>query len=112
MRASPDLRTGILSISLPQEFYRSALRNQIVETGGFPAKLDAFQNQGNSLTHTDAHGAEGIFAISTQELIERRGHQPRAASTERVTDGNRATVGIDVRRVVRNFKLAQHCQRL
>src|SRR5260370_41096366 len=108
MRASPDSRTGILSISLPQEFYRSALRNQIVETGGFPAKLNSFQNQGNSLTHTDAHGAERIFAISTQALIERRGHQPRPASTEKATDANRATGWINARSGVRNFKLAHH----
>src|SRR6266481_9124505 len=111
MRASPDLRTGILSISPAGILPRRAAKPG-VETVAFPAKLDAFQNQGNSLTHTDAHGAKRISAVGAQELIERRGYQPRAASAQRVPDSNRTTVGIDVRRVVWNFQLAQHCQRL
>src|SRR5713226_2958319 len=100
MRASPDLRTGIELIFLPRKFCRTSQRSQTM--------LDAFQNESNSLAHADAHGAESIFAIGAQELIERRGHQPRAAGAERVTDGNRATVGIYVRGVVWNFQIVQH----
>src|SRR5260370_19910025 len=32
-------------------------------------------------SHADAHGAERIFAIGTQELIQRRGHQPRCINS-------------------------------
>src|SRR5882757_7688589 len=36
--------------------------------GSFPAKLDAFQDQGNSLAYADAHGAERISAVGAPAL--------------------------------------------
>src|SRR5712664_377796 len=74
--------------------------------------LNTFQNHGNSLAHTDAHGAERISAIGSQELIERGGYKPRAASTQGVPESNRTAVWVHARRVVRNSQFAQDSQRL
>src|SRR5260370_36003872 len=71
------------------------------------AILDAFENQGNSLAHTDAHGAEGISTIGSQELIDRCGYKPRATGAQRVAESNRTAVRIPVRRVVRTYQLPQ-----
>src|SRR5260370_18787551 len=40
----------------------------------FLPMLDAFENQSNPLTHTDAHRAQRISAVGRQKLIERSGH--------------------------------------
>src|SRR6266566_4814349 len=98
MRASPDLRMGIEIVPSP--------------AGILPAMLDALQNHGNSLADTDAHGAERIFAVCTQELVERGGNKPRAAGAQGVPESNRTTVRIHVRSVVRDSQFAQHGQRL
>ena len=74
--------------------------------------LDAFENERNSLAHTDAHGAERRFSIRSQKLIERGGYKTRAAGTQGMAESNRTTVGIHVRRVVWNSEFAQHRQRL
>src|SRR5258708_1230116 len=100
MRASPDLRMGIEIFPSPPEI----LPRQ--------AMLDALQNQGNSLADTDAHGAERIFAVCAQELVERGGNKPRAAGTQGVPESNRATVRIHVLGVVWDSQFPQHGQRL
>src|SRR5260370_37354045 len=76
------------------------------------AILDAFQNEGNSLAHTDARGAERVSTIGSQELIERRGYRPRAAGTQGMPESNRTTVRIHLRHVAGNSQLAQDSQRL
>jgi len=86
-------------ILLPWKVFRSSRRGQIM--------LDAFQNQGNSLAYTDTHGAERVFAFCAQELVERCGYKTSAAGAQRVADGDRATVWIDVRGVVWNSQFAQ-----
>src|SRR5260370_42665831 len=96
MRASPDLRMGIEIVPSPAEI----LPRQ--------AMLDALQNQGNSLADTDAHGAERIFAVCAQELVERGGNKPRAAGAQGVPESNCTTVRIHVRRVVRDSQFTQH----
>src|SRR5260370_34815826 len=72
------------------------------------ALLDAFENQGNSLAHTDAHGAERISTIRSQKLIERCGYKPRATGAQRVPERNRTAVRIHVLGVVWNSPSAQH----
>src|SRR5882762_630720 len=105
---------GIELILLPQEFCpgsRRPLGRQWILLEA-PAELHAFQNQGNSLAYTNAHGAERISAIGSQELVERGGYEPRAAGTQWVPESNRTAVRVDVRRVVRNYQFAQDSQRL
>src|SRR6266550_466743 len=97
MRASPDLRMGIELILLPR---RPRLEIRASRSPG--VALDAFENQGNSLAHTDAHGAERKSAIGSQKLVERGGYKPRAGSTQGVPKSDRTTVRIHVRRVARN----------
>src|SRR6266852_1052160 len=74
--------------------------------------LDAFQNQGDSLAHTDAHGAQRIFSLCAHKLVERGGYKPCSAGTEGVSYGDRTAVWIYVRRVVWNSQFAQDGQRL
>ena len=56
--------------------------------------LDAFQNQGNALANTDAHGAKRVFAFGAQKLIERGGYQARAAGAQWMPDSNGATLSL------------------
>src|ERR1700732_322082 len=68
---------------------------RLKENGSFleaQAMLDAFENQGNSLAYTDAHGAESVFSICPYELVERGGNKSRAAGAQRVAESNRTTV--------------------
>src|SRR6267154_1552715 len=97
MRASPDLRIGIELILLPR---RPRLEIRASRSPG--VALDAFENESNSLAHADAHGAERISAVGSQELVERRGYKPRAAGAQGMPECNRTAVGVHVRRVVRN----------
>src|SRR5229473_710329 len=114
MWASPDSRMGIELILLPRELSSA---HALAGYGKFGftepgVALDAFQNESNSLAHADAHGAERVSTVSPQKLVERGGYKPRAAGTQGVSEGNRATVRIYVRRVVWNSQFAQHRQRL
>src|SRR5271157_3200058 len=93
-----------------------------LSTGGGPAisqhwhhapfPSDAFENYGNALAHADAHGAERVTPFSAQQLIERRGHQARATGAERMADSDGPAIGIDVRGIVREAKLAKDGERL
>src|SRR6266446_7411397 len=115
MRASPDLKMGIELILLPRKFYFCSRAGPVLEISASRSPgvvLNAFENQRNSLAHTDAHGAERIFSLCTHELIERRSRKTRAAGAQGVPESNRAAVRIHVRRVVRNSQFAQHGQRL
>src|SRR5882762_7292772 len=115
MRASPDLRMGIELILLPRKFYSCSRAGPVLE---IPASrspgvvLNTFENQRNSLADADAHGAERISALGSQEMVERRGHKTRAAGAQGVPESNRATVWVHMRRVVRDSQFAQRGQRL
>jgi len=63
--SSPDLRMGMELTLLTKELYCGSLSGQssYARLLGRRSVLDAFQNQGNSLAHTDAHSAERIFSI-------------------------------------------------
>src|SRR5882762_5589259 len=94
---------------------RKTTRLRLEENGSFSKRrpmLDAFENKGNSLAHTDAHGAERISAVGSQKLIEGRGYEPRAAGTQGVAESNGTTVWIHVRCVVWNSQFTQDSQRL
>src|SRR6267143_5027914 len=95
MRESPESRMGI-ELTLPVK--------------GIILRLDTFQNQGNSLAYADAHGAQRVFSLCAQELVERRGDKARAAGSQRMTDGDGTAIWIHVRRVVWNSQFAQDSQ--
>src|SRR5208283_1954687 len=89
-----------------------------LSTGGGPAisqhrhhsafPSDAFENYGNPLANADAHGAKRVTSFSAQQLIERGGHQAPSARAKRMSDGDGAAIGIDVRGIVRQAKLAKN----
>src|SRR4029450_573987 len=74
--------------------------------------LDSLNRQRHALPDADAHGGQRALAASVEQLMRRgeRGPSPRQA--ERMTKRNRAAVGIHMRGVIRESKLAQACERL
>src|SRR5205807_10026947 len=74
--------------------------------------LRALEDDGDALAHADAHSAKGVTAFGAEELIERGGDEAGATSTERVADGDGASVGIDVGRVVGNTQVAENRESL
>ena len=70
------------------------------DTSRLPGNRDclvgqAFNNQRNALAHADAHGAQGIAALTLLQFMQGGGHQPCAAHAQRMTEGNGAAVGVD-----------------
>src|SRR3546814_3180495 len=61
----------------------------------FRSTLNSFDHQRDALAHTNAHGAQRIAALDPVQLVDGGGDQPRAARAQRMTQRNRATVGID-----------------
>ena len=47
---------------------------------------DALDHQRDALPHADAHRAQAVAAAGAFQLVERRRHQPRAGSAQRVAD--------------------------
>src|SRR5580692_1220065 len=75
-------------------------------------RADAFDDHCDALTHSDAHGAEGVTAAAALELIDRGGCEARAAGAERMAERDRAALGIHMGGIVRDLELAQHGERL
>src|SRR5690242_15609288 len=80
--------------------------------GRGPEDLNPLQRERDALADADAHGAERAPAAGGLELIERGDHQPAARSAQRMTERDRAAIGVHLFRVVGQTELAQHCERL
>ena len=63
-------------------------------------KSDSLEQHGDALAHADAQRHQRVARSLLVQPAHRGGGQARAAHAERVADGDRAAVGIDVRRVV------------
>src|SRR5215470_8228225 len=68
---------------------------------------DAFEDDGDALADADAHGAKGVAAVGTEELIERGCDEAGAAGSERMAYGDGAAVGIHMRSVIGDAEIAQ-----
>ena len=64
------------------------------------------------MADADTHGHQRKFATLAIELPRRRHGDPRAAHTQRMSEGDCAAIWIHVRGVFRNAKLAQHSNAL
>eukprot|EP01137_Pigoraptor_chileana_P034749 Opistho-2@27764 len=73
---------------------------------------DPLDDQGDALTHPDAHGAQGIASARAMQLVDGGGDQASAAGAQRVTQGNGAAVRVDAGVIVGQAQLAQHGQAL
>ena len=71
------------------------------------ARSDAFEDEGDALADADAHGAESMAAFGALELVKRGGDKASAAGAERMANGDGASVGINVRGVVRKAEVAE-----
>ena len=74
--------------------------------------LNALENHGNTLANTDAHGAKRKTPLGTQKLIASRSGKPGAAGSERMPDGDGASIRIDVGGIVGETKFTEDGQRL
>src|SRR5215469_9982028 len=68
----------------------------------------AFEYYRDPLPHANAHGAKSITAIYTTQLINCRGGQARTAGAQWMTDGDCATIGIHVRRIIRYTQFTKY----
>ena len=59
--------------------------------------MNAFDNSGDPLPHADAHGREAIATAAFFHLVNECRHDSRAAAAEGVTEGNGATVNVELR---------------
>src|SRR5437764_3859584 len=57
---------------------------------------EAFDDHGHALAAADAHALEPIAGAGVLETVEERGHDPRASHAERVTEGDRAAVRVEL----------------
>src|SRR5512141_3254481 len=71
------------------------------------ASSNALHQHGNALTDADAHRSECITRLALLQFVNRRGNKARAAHAKRMSQSNRAAVGIDAGIVVRDVQLAQ-----
>jgi len=62
---------------------------------------DPLDEKCDPLPDADAHRRECASPLDALELVESRSDEPRAAGAERMADGNRSTVRIDVLSIVR-----------
>src|SRR5262252_3418112 len=72
----------------------------------------ALDDHCNALPYTDTHRAERIATAGAVQLIQRGRCQPRATCSERMAEGDRTAVGIHMRRVIGQSKIARHGERL
>src|SRR6185437_8112314 len=58
-----------------------------------------FPERGDALADADAHGGGALGDSAAAHLVQQRGDDPRARAAERVADGDRAAVHVDLLRV-------------
>src|SRR5690606_30868976 len=76
------------------------------------AGLDPFEQNGDTLTDADAHGAKGVATTATMQLVNGSNSQACTAGTQRVAQSNGATVRVDAWVIVLKAQLAQYGQAL
>src|SRR4029079_11096669 len=59
--------------------------------------LTPLNNRRDSLADADTHSAERIPPTGLVKLIQSRGNQPSPAGSQRMSDGDGSSIGIDVR---------------
>jgi len=74
--------------------------------------LDALYCERYALAYTDAHGSQRPLCSGFLQLMNGRQYQPRSAHSQRMAQGDRAAVRVDLRRVIRNSELPQTRKRL
>src|SRR5438128_7157481 len=78
---------------------------------GTPTVLNPLERERNALADADAHGGERELAAAPLEAMHGGEREPRARHAERMSERDRAAVGIDVLGVVGDAELAQTGER-
>src|SRR3546814_7718211 len=68
----------------------------------------SFHRDGEALPNADAESGEPISSPARVKLMNQRLHQPRTRHAERMAKRDGSTVGIDLRRIIRDAKAAQY----
>ena len=77
-----------------------------------PLDISEHGHRSDALTDTDTHGDQGIVPVDAVQLTSSRQRQTRPGSTQRVTDGNGATVRVHVLGIIRQAEVPGNCQGL
>lgn len=56
--------------------------------------MDGFDDRGNALPYADAHGCQAVATAALFHFVNERGHDPGAAATEGMTEGNGSAVDV------------------
>ena len=75
-------------------------------------RSDPFDDQRDALSDACAHRAQRMARSGPVQLVDGRRDEPGAAGTQRMSQGNRTTVGVDARVVVTQTQVAQNGQTL
>ena len=80
-------------------------------------RIRALNDQGDTLTNADAHGAEGIArslacSVATFQFVQGGGYQPGSAHAQGVAQGNGATVRVHVLGIIRQAEVPGNGQGL
>jgi hypothetical protein len=70
-----------------------------LRVGTDPEVLQEFQDGGVGLAAALAHGLQAVADAVVAHVVDHRRHQPGAAAAKRVTEGDRAAVGVELGRV-------------
>src|SRR6185437_13993416 len=78
------------------------LNSYRVDNKSYPSDyflLARFPKCGDALADADAHGRRALGGTAAAHLVQQRRDDPRARAAERVADGDRAAVHVDLLRV-------------
>jgi hypothetical protein len=85
----------------------AGVRQAIIEAYGeqtlyaLGGRSNPLKNDSDTLADADAHGADGVAALTPVQLVDCGQREARAAHAERVAERDGAAVRIDVRGIVR-----------
>ena len=71
-----------------------------------------FDRHCDALTDADAHRGNGAFGVAFSQFQRRRAGDAGAGHAERVAEGDRAAIGIDVISIVRKAEVSEGGERL
>src|SRR5260370_41063747 len=79
--------------------YLRAMRSNIVRTAAgsrSEISLDPLPDRCDALADPDAHGGQSVLGVTVGHLAHERTDQPRPAAAERVAQGDRSAVDVDL----------------
>src|SRR5690242_609619 len=79
---------------------RSACDANVLSDTAPPRRSDALEHERDALPDADAHRAQRVAAARALQVVERGGRKARARRAERMAEGDRAAIRVDVGSIV------------